>query len=135
MSPPASSTEKRRKLDLPQGQLAALNEKMNDISGPQRWQNRIDDAGDDDSQWRGLFADVLVYLTIRLSITDLKTSILSPEDLDEESIVKGFNDDDLREWKVGVQKGVERERLDGLNCTSYVSFHIRNFDVLKTMRI
>jgi hypothetical protein len=110
ISPPLPSTEKRPKLNLPQQQLTVLNKHMKYMSGRQIWQIRFDSAGDDNSQWRDLFSDVLMSLTLRLATTDLKTSIIPPQDLDgSDNIVKGFNNDDLREWKDGVQKGVKED--------------------------
>ena len=106
--PPSSSTGKRPKRVLPQNQLNALNGGMKDLSRRWRWLSRVNDAGDDASEWRDLFSDVLVSITGHLAITDLKASVTPPQNsLQADEIVKGFDDEEFDEWKRGVQKGVK----------------------------
>jgi hypothetical protein len=105
--PPSSSTEKRPKVDLPLAQLDALNDMMKNRSRRQMWQTRIENAGND-SQWRELFLDILMYLTDALAATDLKGSVIAPRISSQaDEIVKGFTEKEEQEWKDGVRKGVK----------------------------
>jgi hypothetical protein len=74
----------------------------------QAWELRIERAGDSDSLWQGLLADVLTFITIELAVTDMKDSVItSPNVKHARDIVKGFNKDELEQWEAGVQNGVE----------------------------
>ncbi len=121
-STPPSSTDKRPKLVLPQDQLNALNDSMKNYSRRKRWLYRIDDAGDDASEWRDLFSDVLLFLTDQLAATDLKGSVIpaqTPNKANE--MVMGFDNDEFKEWKGGVQKGVkENDWADLISRCKYL---------------
>jgi hypothetical protein len=113
-SDPERASTSRPKLGLPQAQLTALNEKMTNLSLRERWQTRMDEAGDDTSQWRDLSSSVLYFLMAVLARTDRKDSFIAPDIVDADEIVKGFTDDDLREWMDGVQKGLKDGNWEGL---------------------
>jgi hypothetical protein len=108
-SSPDFSMKKRAKIILPQAQLTAFNSKMTRHSSTQVWQYRIEKARDDDSLWRYLLSDVLMFLTRELAATDMKSSVIASPNLERaDDIVKGFNKDELEQWKAGVQNGVEK---------------------------
>jgi hypothetical protein len=88
---------------------------MTNLSRKARWRSAYDEAGDDTSRWRNLFSIVLLFLTQKLATTDMKDSFIAPRDINEsEKIVKGFTDDDLREWIDGVQQGLKHGNWEDL---------------------
>jgi hypothetical protein len=96
-------------MDLPRSQLTLLNDEMKDLSRCQDWQIRIDEleADGDDTKWQHLFSHVLIHLASKLAV-DLKASIVPSQTLDQaDEIVKSFSEDEFKEWKDGVQKGVK----------------------------
>jgi hypothetical protein len=106
----ASSTGKRLKnaSDLPQHQLIAFNNKMDQYSHLRGWHRNIDDAGKDLVQWRTLSSDVLVYLTNQLAATDLKADVITfllPHQAAD--LVDRFSQDEFSTWMDGVKKGVK----------------------------
>jgi hypothetical protein len=108
LSPLASSTEKHPKLDLPQAQLTASNDEMKHFSYRQYREGQFDEGACDDTEWRQLLPHVLVHLTSRLAETDVKASFISPRTLPQaKEIVEGFSEDEFKEWKDGLQKGVK----------------------------
>jgi len=104
MSPPIPPASP----DLPRDQLTAFTTSIKSISSRNRWQGRVDEAGDNDSHWRELSCDILVVLLLLLSRTTLSESflpVLTPDEVDE--FLKGFDDNDFREWKDKVRKSVK----------------------------
>jgi hypothetical protein len=100
LSPHPSPIEKRSKLDQ---QQAAINDGVSDIARCQRWQSQIDDAGDD-SAWRKFFSGVICMITNE----ELQAAIIPPQTKSQSiAITKGFSENELREWKDAVQKGVK----------------------------
>jgi hypothetical protein len=114
-SDPERASTSRPKLGLPQAQLTALNKKMTNLSHRERWQTRINEARDDTSEWRDLSSSVLYFLTGQLARTDRKDSFIASSSSDDaDEIVKGFTDDDLREWMAGVQQGLKHGNWEDL---------------------
>ena len=117
---PASSANKRLKPVLPTDQLSHLNKTMGIISRRQRWERRIVDAQNDDSQWRDLVIDVLMCLLLELSTTNLKRSVIAYDKA--ESFVHDLTDEELKECVNGVQTGVKENDWEHLimhrTCTS-----------------
>ena len=107
-SPPIPlSADKRPKLILPSAQLTTLNDNINSVSRYRRWQLLIESY--DDSEWRNLVVDTVVMLTEELAFTDLKGRVITSLNHGQAKVfVKGFNDDELREWVDGVRKCVEK---------------------------
>jgi hypothetical protein len=100
---------------LPLAQLTALNEKMANLSHCELWQTHINEARDDTSEWRNLSSSVLYFLTGQLARTDWKDSFITPSSSDDaDEIVKGFTDDDLREWMAGVRQGLKHGNWEDL---------------------
>ena len=105
-SPSSSSTNKRIKQDsMPTEQMTKLVAAMNKYS--KTWGGMMDAAEDDDSEWKLLFAHVLMKLTDTLANTDVGDKFIAPQTSGQaEKIVDGFSNDDFKEWKKGLQKGV-----------------------------
>jgi hypothetical protein len=122
-SPPASSSaNKRLKPILPTAQLEALNNAMEKLSRRNQWQRRFADAQNDASQsaWRDLFSDVLICLSLLLSTTNLKDSVIPPIAYDKaDSLVNDLTDEEFKEWVNGVQTGVKKNDWEHLivHCT------------------
>ena len=92
----SSSANKRLKPILPTDQRSTLNKTMGSISRRQGWERRIVDAQKDDSQseWRGLFLDVLMPLLHALATTNLKHSVIPQPTYDQaESLVHDLTDE------------------------------------------
>jgi hypothetical protein len=100
---PASHTEER----LGQRQSRELNEEMDQISLVEKWPARVDEIGDDDSQWPLLLESILFYLTDCLAATDLKDSVITNMNRSSaRTFVKSLDNDMLEKWKAGVRSGV-----------------------------
>lgn len=99
MSPHPSPTEKRHR---PDPQQVITNDKITNIAHFHGWRNQIN-AARDDSEWRNFFSLVTWTLTNK-NIPD----ILPPQ-TEAQSIVitNNFSENELREWKDGVRKGLE----------------------------
>jgi len=99
-SPDPSLIEKRPKHDHQQG---VINEKISDIARRQLWQRRIDNAGND-SEWRDFLSDVILVIMN----AELQVPIISPQTRPTSIVIlKGFSENELREWKDAVRKGVK----------------------------
>jgi hypothetical protein len=109
---PSSSFEK---LDTAKLDLDALNQSMQNHCNSRAWDLRIERAEHNATVWQPLISDVLVCLTATLVATDAKSSFIAePNDTGAKVIVEGFNEKELEEWKVGVQRGVEMNDWSGL---------------------
>jgi len=109
---PSSSFEK---LDTAKLDLDALNESMKKQCNNQAWDLRIERTEHDASLWRSLISGVVMSLTIALATTDAKSSVIAePTSTGAEAIVDSFNEKELGEWKIGVQRGVETNDWTGL---------------------
>ena len=72
------------------------------------WPTIINKAEYDESWWRDLLWDVLMYLTEELASTDMKGSVIVSPNLDgADEFVNRFEKEVFEEWKVGVREGVE----------------------------
>jgi hypothetical protein len=97
-SPRPSPIEKRHK---PDPQQVAINEKITEIAHRQHWQNQFDKAGND-SEWRDFFPAVIV------AITNRKISAILPQSEDDSiKITNSLSENELKEWKDGVRKGLK----------------------------
>jgi hypothetical protein len=102
------------KLVLPQAQLTALNNTMAEDSRQGLWEARMDNARRNESVQKSLFIDVWHHLMEALGVTDLKIILLDRPDFDLKTsvtveIMKGLNDDEVKAWTSGIQKGVKEE--------------------------
>jgi hypothetical protein len=61
-----------------------------------------------------ILTDILYGVTRALASTGWKDNFIAPEIFDAGDIVKGFTDDDLREWMDGVQKGLKHFNWESL---------------------
>jgi hypothetical protein len=106
-SPPAASAMnfKRARINLSEDQLNSLKVNMGKVSAMGMWRFRIKNA-EDDSEWRGLLSDVLLFITRELADTDV---VIDRPAIDQApDIVASFNEDELEEWKAAVRNGVEK---------------------------
>jgi hypothetical protein len=107
-TPPAPSTDKRHKIDLPQDQLDAFNDYMQRTSDVFQWPTDIVSLGDNVLQWELMSALVLSEVTGRLETTSLDTSVIPPLRVTQaREIVRGFDMEEFEEWKGAMQKGVK----------------------------
>ena len=129
-SPASPSANKRLKSILPTAQLCALNDTMDRISRRNLWQHRIVDAQKDDSQseWQGLFSDILICLLLQLSNTNLKDSVIPPLACD--SLVNDLTDDEFKEWVNGVQTGVKEKDWAHLIAHRTYILHLKTWPSL-----
>ncbi len=98
--PTSSSAEKRAKIS--NGQLATLTSNMESTVV----KTLVDAAKTDDSLWPEILPVVFEHLTAELESTNMKDSVIAKLSLtDARVIVKGFNKEQLEEWKVGVRNG------------------------------
>ena len=119
-SPPGSSSaQKRPKYDI--CQQTAFIDKMKKLSSKQMWPLRMQVAEDDNSAWQDVFSDVLGLLTGILATTNVKNSVIALTTEQAEQIVKNFNTEEMKEWKEGVQKGVEKN--DWTDLVSHRTYH------------
>jgi len=108
----SSSINKRTKLELDWSptQRKTLNEKMMAVSSRRYWENRVEEAGSSDPEWRILLSEILGPLTNALQATDRSDIIISPlNEREADGTVDGFNNEVFEEWKLGVRKGVKGE--------------------------
>lgn len=121
--PASSPPVKCSKLVLPPGQLAVLNNKMNELSDAQMWQARVKKAEGDDSLWGGLFRDIVVDLTSQLAAAHTGDFTIINQTVESaERLVKSFKTAEFEEWKVGVRTGVEsKDWSDIITHRTYVS--------------
>lgn len=102
----ASSLEK---LDLENFDLTPLNNRMQYYSDGHCWEYRRAMAiQESPTSWPWLIGEILMLLTVELSKTDIKESIIAEPSLaNVEILVNSFTEDELEEWKVGARKGIE----------------------------
>jgi hypothetical protein len=103
----ASSLEK---LDFEIFDLTPLNNRMQYYSDGQCWEYRRAMAIQESpcTSWPWLIGEILMLLTVELSKTDIKESIIAEPSLaNVEILVNSFTEDELEEWKVGARKGIE----------------------------
>ncbi|KAF8515975.1 hypothetical protein BU17DRAFT_76734 [Hysterangium stoloniferum] len=79
---------------------------MNKQSTNNWWQVRIKNSGDDLSSWREFLQDVLWPLTSALSDTALKANFITPSEA--EQLMDNLDDNEFKEWQMGVKAGVEK---------------------------
>jgi hypothetical protein len=91
-------------LDITELDLGGLNNRMETFCKGGLWRTRIEIAGDDAGSM--LISDVLTRLVHELGATNMKSSFISSSDA--YAMVGRLDDDKLKEWKAGVQDGVER---------------------------
>jgi hypothetical protein len=104
--------------NLPQEQLAMFNERV--AFQQSLWKDRIRDAEDD--IWRNVLADVLRFLTEELSITDLRGRTIGARSFHQaKDLVETFNDEEIQEWKSGLQKGLKDN--DWLDLVTHRTHH------------
>ena len=73
-----------------------------------KWEILINGAEANNNLWPSILSDVLMHLTSELASTDMKNKVIADLTLDRANkIVKSFDEDQLEEWKVGVQNGVK----------------------------
>ena len=108
VSPPSlSSSEKRLKYDPMFAQQENINNNMNAKKSKMVWENRLQEAEDDESEWNELSTDILFYLSNILEKTGWKGVIPHQSLLQAENIVAGLTGSSLEQWKEGVRKGVK----------------------------
>ena len=101
------SVGRRPPLPLPQDQLDALNETMDEYSRMSRWQSCAVDTGNDASELRRLFSRVLMDLIVGLKSTSLKSNTIAPPTPKQASeLMRNLKDEEFEEWKRGFQIGV-----------------------------
>ena len=110
--PSISASSSLEKLDPAELDLDGLNDCMKERCRISTWQYRVRLAEGDTSMWQQLFVEVLKCLTRALAATD--AIIATPSDDSADDIVKGFNKDEVEEWKAGVWRGVETDDWSGL---------------------
>jgi succinate dehydrogenase/fumarate reductase-like Fe-S protein len=78
----------------------------------------MDDAvkvKDDDSDWKCLFRAVLVTLTSVMESADQDSDFIGPQTVSQaERIIDDFGDENFREWKEEVEKGIKHDDWEGL---------------------
>jgi len=112
-STPGSSAQKRLKHDLSQQEeYESFKKEMKNRTVGGLWAYRVNMAKDesvdtakDVSVWMSLFSDVLTQLTDVWAITSMKGSVIGPVP-QARQIVESLNTEEVKEWKVAVQKGV-----------------------------
>jgi len=118
----SSSAGKRARILLPDAQLTAFNHNMKGKSKRRKWQVILKGAGDDNSLWLELLSTILSHLTAELAFTNMKGSVIaSPNPERANDIVKSFNEDELKQWKVGVRNGVEKN--DWVDLIAHHTLH------------
>jgi hypothetical protein len=131
-SPPASSSANKCLTSiLPIDQLKALNTTMGKIQN--RWRRDLAEAQNDDTQseWWGLFIDVLTFLLMELSTTNLKGSVIPPLNYnDADSLVNDLTDKEFKEWVNCVQKGVEKNDWEDLIVHRTYILHLKTWPSL-----
>jgi hypothetical protein len=113
----AASTSKRSKHGdpAPIQPLQALAARMRKYATTQHWQITMDMAKDDESKWTDLIQIVLSALTSSMESTDRTSDFIGPQTLlQAEQIVDDFSDEYFREWKDGVQKGINNDDWEDL---------------------
>ena len=113
-SPPVSIEKLARNGSSSTGPRSITNS-----SGYQNWNNRSDEAGVNDSEWKDLFSYILRELmdVLATTSTDLQASVMPrSRTLD---IVKTFDDDQLKQWMDGVWKGVKEKDWTDLCANTY----------------
>ena len=84
---------------------------MQQLASDMDWQLQLDKAKDDESRWKPLIRAVLMALSDVMEVTDRKC----PQTLWQAiQIVNNFSDEDFREWKEGVEKGITHSDWEGL---------------------
>jgi hypothetical protein len=121
--PPSSFADKRLKMLLPDAQLSTLAYNMKQRSDRKKWRISVEEAEVDDSLWRDILSDILMYLTSELASTNMKGSVIAGVDPRRaDDIVQSFNEDQLEQWKVGVRNGVKNnDWIDLLARRTYFS--------------
>lgn len=112
---PISASSSFEKLDTSKLDLDALNKSMKNRCNTQAWELRIEMAKQDASLWHGLISDVVMSLTSALAATDAKSSVIMEQTITgAQAVVNSFNEQELREWQIGVRRGVEMNDWTGL---------------------
>jgi hypothetical protein len=118
--PASSSTDKRAKIRLPDEHLTTLSSNMDTYR--RKWQIWVDKAEAHDFQWSDILWDVLRCLSLELSATNVKSSVVNLNFVRADDIVEGLNENELEEWKVCVRKVVEsNDWIDLLVRRTYIS--------------
>ena len=73
--------------------------------------------------WGDILTDILIHLTLELVSTNMKDNVIANLTLERaDDMVKSFNEDELEQWKVGVQNGVKKnDWIDLLVRRMYIS--------------
>lgn len=112
LPPTLSSAAKRAKIPLPDEQLTMLSHNM--AERRRAWTLLVNH----NFEWLNILSDVMMQLNQELAYTNMKDGNIANLTLDRASdIVKGFNEDELEEWKVGVQNVIDKnDWIDLLAC-------------------
>ena len=81
---------------------------MRELASDMLWPHRLDKAKEDESRWRSLIEAVFITLADVMEFIGPQTSWQAKQIVDE------FSDEDFREWKEGVEKGVTHDDWEGL---------------------
>jgi hypothetical protein len=102
----SASSSSSSTLDITGVNLDTLNVNMKIYS--KVWSKLIDEATDE--EWIVVFSHVLGELVSELTKTELKNDIIAaPSSSEKFDIVRGFNEKEVEQWKVGVRNGVEND--------------------------
>lgn len=114
-SPPPSLPEKYARILLPDDQLDALQNHMKHMSDLMNWRTRTKEPKDNDVIWRQIHSMILVELIAQLRATDMKRVVIpNPTLPDAWNYFENFNEEELEQWKDGVENGVEKDDWSSL---------------------
>ena len=76
----------------------------------------------DDSRWTGMLVTIWMVLGSLLQFTSRKDEFIAPPTYPSiEDTVKGFSEEDLKEWKSCVRNGIDNNDWNGLiNLRTYI---------------
>jgi len=122
---------KRPRNDLPLDQLTTVNDTMKQESDMGFWPYVFEASSDEPGSRNKLLVKVLTELTAQLSKTDSKSRFLDSLNFgDAAQLINDLNDDELKEWEAGLEKGVkERDWTDLIAHRTY-DFTLRDWMVV-----
>jgi len=111
--PPSSLPEKRARVPLPDAQLDALRSHMKHMSDLMNWRTRVkeaEEAKDNDVIWWQTHSHILMELIWQLRATDMEGFVIPHPTLREaRNLFESFNEEQLVQWKDGVENGIEKD--------------------------
>jgi len=117
--------------DLPLDQLTTINDTMNQVSNMSFWPRMFEASSGEPEQTNFLLLQVLTHLTSKLSTTDSKSIFLNTLNLgDAVQLINNLNDEELKEWETGLEKGVKEQDWTDLITHRTYDFTLRDWMVV-----